>query len=381
MYVLPGVAGMEITFKKYYDTLPESRLNRRYKKIDIALKAPEFSEHFDKGEQKEYKHKFKIEAQFTNISEVQLGQILIDKYLEAAQIITAKLKKEDLFDHEDFNKVLLSIKEKINSDFLENLNTTQKTEVKDDTLARANKLRTERQITNKPKNKLIRDLRVYYDGLPNKALYPYDYIYSEIFLNLLVRAGLMCPVYDHLYIQVAKTMDEALKSSFSIENWYVNGLSVIDFDQYQTLSNKEKENVVFQMILAGLKDIATIDNLDQNVIDKVAHQITKQGTDTELHFKTVENDHYTLNITYFSRSMEEECPVFFNLTDKSQNLTKRHQIGKARNSQLRLWLQKITLSNKKIKIQSSDSVRGQVWLKGKSSVLEFEIAELMKSEE
>lgn len=27
MYVLPGVVGMEVTFKKYYDTFPYSRLN------------------------------------------------------------------------------------------------------------------------------------------------------------------------------------------------------------------------------------------------------------------------------------------------------------------------------------------------------------------
>lgn len=378
MYVLPGVVGMEVTFKKYYDTFPYSRLNRRYKKIDITLKAPEFSEHFDKEEQKKYQHKFEVEPQFKNISEVELGQILIDKYLEAGEIISSKLKKEDIFDFENFKRVLLAIKQKINSDFLQELNTVQKAEVKDDTLNRANKLRSERQKLDKPKNKLIRDLRVYYNGLPNKALYPYDYIYTEIFLNLLAREGLMCPTYHHLYIQVAKTIEEALKNSFSIEDWYVSGISVIDYDKFQTLSDKEKENEVFQTILKGLKDIATIDKLDTNIIDKVANLIKEKGKDTELHFKTIENDNYKLVITYFSRSMEDECPVFFNITDKTKDITRRHEIGKADNSQLFLWLQKITLTNKKIKIKSSDSIRGQVWLKGKPTELEFEIAELLK---
>ena len=378
MYVLPGVVGMEVTFKKYYDTFPYSRLNRRYKKIEITLKAPEFSEHFDKEEQKEYKHKFEIEPQFKNISEAELGQILIEKFLEAGEIIKSKLKKEDVFDFENYKRVLLVIKQKINFDFLKVLNTVQKLEVKDDTLSRANQLRDERQKVDKPKNKLIKDLRVYYNGLPNKALYPYDYIYTEIFLNLLAREGLMCPTYHHLYIQVAKTIDEALKNSFSIEDWYINGLAVIDYDKYQTLADKEKENEVFQTILKGLKDIAIIDKLDIDIIDKVANRIKENGKETELLFKTIENENYKLEITYFSRSMEDECPVFFNLTDKTKKITKKHLIGKADNSQLFLWLQKITLSNKKIKIKSSDSIRGQVWLQDKQTELEFDIAELMK---
>lgn len=378
MYVLSGIAGMEVAFKKNYATFPHSRFNRRYKKIDINLKAPEFSEHFDKEEYKKHSHKFEIEPKFKNISEADLGQILIDKYLEAGEIINSKLKKEDLFDYENFKNILSDIKQRINPDFLQKLNTAQKTEAEDDTISRAKKLRRERQQTDKPKNKLIKDLRVYYNGLPKNAFYPYDSIYEKIFLNLLVEEGLMCPTYHHLYIQVAKTIDEALKNSFSIEDWYVNGLAVINFDKYQTLSNSEKENEVFQIILTGLKDIATIDKLNTDIIDKVANKIKENGTDTELLLKTVENEAYTLTITYFSRSMEDECPVFFNLTDKTRNITKRHQIGKADHSQLHLWLQKVTIFKKQIKVKSSDSIRGQVWLKGKPTELEFEIEKLME---
>jgi hypothetical protein len=378
MYVLPGAVGMEITFKKYYDTFPYSRLNRRYKTIYVTLKAPEFSEHCDLEEQKKYQHQFDIEAQFKNISEVELGKVLVDKFLEAGEIISAKLKKDDVFDFENFKGVLFAIKQKINSDFLQELNLAQKLEVEVDIISRAKHLRNERRNSDKPKNQLIRDLRISCVGLPKKVLYPYDYIYSEIFLNLLAREGLICPIYHHLYIKVAKTFDEALKSSFAIEDWYVNGLAVIDYDKYQTLTDKEKENEVFQIILSGLMDIAVIDKLDTNIIEKVANKIAENGTDTELLFKTIENNNYKLVITYFSRSMEDECPVFFNLTDKTKNITKRRQIGKADNSQLFLWLQKITMTNKKIKIQSSNSIRGQVWLEGKPVGLEFDIAELMQ---
>jgi hypothetical protein len=378
MYVLPGIAGMEVSFMEYYRTLPYSRLNRRFKKIDITLKAPEFSEHFDKAKQNKYEHKFEIEPQFKNISESELGRILIDKYIEAIEIISSKLKKEDVFDCEIFKKVLLAIKLKINPDFLQNMNMVQSEEAKNSAVSLANQLRNERQKVDRPKNKLIRDLRVYYCSLPNKALYPYDTIYSEIFLNLLVRERLMCPTYHHLYINVAKSVNDALLSAFSFKDWHVNGLAIIDYEKYQTLTEKEKENVVFQTILSGLLDIATIDKLDIDIINKVAEKIQENGIDTELHFKTIENKSYKLVITYFSRSMEDECPVFFNLTDKTNNITKRHQIGKAGRLQLYMWMQKITLNNKQIIIKSSDSIRAQVWLKDKPTLLEFDISELMK---
>jgi hypothetical protein len=85
-----------------------------------------------------------------------------------------------------------------------------------------------------------------------------------------------------------------------------------------------------------------------------------------------------LTITYLSRSMEEGCPVFFNLTDKTTRRTKRREIGRADKDQLRMWLQKISLSRKQIKVRSSASVRAGVWLKDMPMAMEFEIEDLMK---
>ncbi|WP_309609263.1 hypothetical protein [Flavobacterium sp.] len=378
MYVLPGVIGMEITFKKYYDSFPYSRLNRKNKKIEITLKAPEFSEHFDKEDQKEYEHKFDIDPSFKNISETELGKIVVEKFLEAGEIINSKIKKEDIFEYQIFKNVLNEIKQNIDSNFLNKINTNQKVKVANNTLERALDLREKRKNESKPKDKLIRDLRIYYNSLPLKALYPYDYIYTEIFHNLLTREKLMCPTYHHLYIQVATNMEDALKNSFSIEDWYVNGLALIEFDEFQTLKETEKKQVVFDLFVTGLKDIATIDKLDITKIDNVINHIKEKDFDTELLYKTVENNKYTLKITYFSKSLEEECPIFFNITDKQTNNITRKQIGTAENTQIHLWLQNVSLTNEKIKIKSSDSIRGQVYLKDKPTIMEFLIEELMK---
>lgn len=378
MYVLPGVVGMEVDFKKYYDKFPYSRLNRRYKKIDITLKAPEFSEHFDKNEQEKHKHRFEIDRNYQEISETDLAKILVDKYLEAGQIIKRKLKKEDIFDTNKFDNILLKIKSIINSDFLKSLNEEQNTKVHNETLLRARNIRKERKLSNNSKDVRIRDIRVYYNSLPNKALYPYDYQYSEIFLNILASKGLTCPTYHHLYIQIAQNEEEALKNSFAIEDWYVNGISLIDFENYKKESEANKETIVLDSIIQGLRDIVDIDKLDKTIFEDAVTLIKRQGLETELTYKTTGNKNFNLTITYYSKSMEEKCPIFFNLTDKNKHLTKRIEIGKADNSQIHLWLQKVTLTNELIKVKSSDSVKADVWLKELPREMEFEICQIME---
>ena len=69
LYVVPEIIGMEVTFTKYYDALPYSRMNRKFKTIDIILKAPEFSEHFQK-KQVNCKDKFEIADKYKNTTEI-----------------------------------------------------------------------------------------------------------------------------------------------------------------------------------------------------------------------------------------------------------------------------------------------------------------------
>ncbi|SHG97575.1 hypothetical protein SAMN04488109_2711 [Chryseolinea serpens] len=377
MYVLPGVVGMEKDFKEFYDKFPYSRLDRRNKKVDITLQAPEFSEHLDKEEQSRYMHKFEIEDKYKNLSEVDLARVLLDKWIQVGQIIDSKTKKDDDFDFEKFQQVLLFIKGGISKQFLEDIHAKQAIAAGNDALSRALKVREDRKSVEKPKDKKIRDLRVYHPGLPEKGLYPYSYQYAEIFLNLLRRNELICPGYHHLYIQVVKTFEEGLRNSISAEDWYTNGISVFDYEAYCRQDESGKGKMVVEAIAAGLNDIAMLDKLDTTVIKKVTEEIRQTGLETELVFNKIESSRHTLRITYLSRSMEEECPIFFQLTDKQTSQSNKIQIGRADNSQIYFWLQKVTLTKDKIKIRSSSSVTANVWLKDKPREMEFRIADML----
>lgn len=380
MYVLSGVKGMEVTFMKYYKTLPSSRLDRRYKKVTVDLQAPEFSEHLDKPEQFRHKYKFTIDEKYKNLSDLELAHFLLDKYIEVGHIISSKTKKEDTFNFEIYKNVILSIKETVSKKFLKKTYAEQKIKSNNEIISHALEIRDQRKKSDKPKNKKIRDIRVYSYGLPKRALYPYDYQYAEIFLNLLRREEVMCPVYHHLYVQVVKTLEDGLSNSLAIEDWYTNGISVFDYEKYSKQNDKGKERMVFEAIVTGIKDIATLDKLDIKKINKVAAEIKKTGLDTELVFDKVENSRYILTITYFSRSMEEQCPIYFHVKDKKTNRSNKIQIGKATNDQIYLWLQKVMLGKDKIKVRSSTSIAANVYLKGKPRTMEIIIADIIKIE-
>jgi hypothetical protein len=378
MYILPGILGMEKRFKEFYDELPYSRFSRKYNKMEITLKAPEFSEHFDKEDQGKYKNKFTIESQYKNLSEIDLTRAFIDKLISAGEIIEKKLKKDDIFNISIYYTVLNQLKDEITEKFILQNSKEQSQKVRDAVLLSAINHRKQRASEQKVFDKHIKDIRVYYSNLPIKALYPFDYQYREIFLNLLHKNGLLCPTYDHLYIRVGEDRNDCLRYSIPVEKWLIYGVSVIDFEKYKTQSEIEKEKTVFKAIVDGLYDIFTIDNFDKAILKKTIKQIEKFGLNTELYWQTIENRKYILNITYYSRCMEDECPIFLTLMDKKTSIIKRVKIGKADISQIPYWLQKIQLTQSKVIIKSSTSLRADVWLENKPRKLEFSIEKIMQ---
>lgn len=380
LYMLPQVVGMRRDFLRWYATLPESRVSRRYKKIDVTIQLPEFAEHFDLEDQKKYKNKYSIDGEYQNLGELELANILIDKYVEAIELVKPKIKATDSFDTSRLIAIVTAIKCELSRDFLQRISVEESEKYLDEILRSAIESRKTRKATLKEADKGIRDLRTYYVDLPRKSFYPYDSQYLEIFRNLLSRSDLRCPTYHHLYIQVAKNREEALRHSESFTDWYIYGIAIVDYEDYKKKNEGEKSKAVFNLICDGLFDIAEIDNLDKDLIQRTIDEIAEKGLDTELSFKEIDHKKYSLRISYLARSMEEECPIFFTIEDKDTNKKYRIEIGRADIDQIRLWLQKVSLTRKKIKVKSSESIRANVWLKNKKRRMEFELADIMIEE-
>lgn len=350
----------------YYQSLPLIKIDRRYKYIYIDLQSDGFNDFHDFFEKN------------ISLDETNFIKFILSEIISKIDLLRDQIKKSELFDLDLFIKVLVSIREKINQESLLEIYKVQKQVLQQKEIQYANELRNKRASTIKENNTLLRDLRFYVEALPIKAFYPYSNIYIAIFKNLLMNEDFLCPNYHHLYINVAETYELALRKSVNYENWYFIGIAVIDYDLYLKSDTKGKEQIVFKAILDGLRDIAKIDRLDLNIIERVALKIQEKGMDTDLFLDFVENKKYSLEITYFARGDEEQCPIFFNLTDKSIDKTYRIQLLKSEISQLFYWISNVKITNTKIKIKSSTSAASQVYLMGKPKKMEFDIEELIK---
>jgi hypothetical protein len=379
MYIASEIVGMEKVFMEEYQTLPYSRIDRRYRTMSFRIQAPEFSEFFDGKEEDNHKHQFQINPAYLGITDTELASILIDKFLDCGQILAKKLKKEDVFDLQKFNQILTKLKSKISNELLEDSSSENRKKISEANLERAEELREKRKKFKKKPNKIIQDFRVYEEGNLKGVLYPYSSQYAEIFLNLLRKNKFMCPDYHHLYIKVAESYEKALKESVNYEDWYINGIAVFDYKKYLNANEHEKQAMVFDLIVEGLMDIVDHDGLDKSIVEKVITEIKEKGLDTELTFRIIENKKFVLTVTYFARSNEEENPVFFSVKEIETGKSNKIQIGSANNVQLYPWLQKITITAEQIKVKSSVSAKANVWLKDKPRQLEFKISDMLKN--
>ena len=370
MYVVPGIVGMEVTFSKYYQTFPYSRMNRKFKTIDITLKAPEFSEHFQKEEQINYTDKFEIAAEYKNISEPELAKILIDKYFEALQIIKSKLKKEDVFDFDIFENILTTIKKKITLEFLiqtskeENINS-QKAQIEN-----SETKRQERISKNLISDTLIRDIRLSFAYKLPRALF-YLNRYADIVLRQLIHNDFKCPHYHHLYVSIADTKEEALKRAIIVEDWFTYGIAVLQEQTLLKADHSEQQQLVLTAIKDGLLDIAEIDKLDKEKILKAINEAREIGVLSEIIFKAKENNKIAFAISTKTILGQNEEEIYFTIIDKETNKTARWKFGQENIFLIAGWFGAINVTNKKITIKPRANM--DLVLEGKQKIIELDV--------
>lgn len=365
-YPLPDLPeGNQDEYSKYFASYPHLKLKRKQKEIELSMYVPEIAEHQEKQRAGD---------------ETDLARRVIDRFIEAGELIAARAKKEDRFPLPLFKETLMKLKSTITAENLATVNKQNAKQVKESRLDDAIAHREERAANHRLCDTPIRDLRLYTHGLLPKTLYPYDYQYSAIFLQMLKEVELTCPGYHHLYIQAATSQEAALLQSRAIEDWYVNGIAVFDLEAYKNMTDADKAETVFNLIVEGLMDIATIDGLDKKKIHAAIEAVREKGLETELMLKIIDHKNYTLMVTCIARSMEEGSPIFFNLYDKRTERRARVPIGSATHFQIGFWLQKITITNKQIRVRSSSSIAASVWLEGKPTSMDFDIGKMFEQQ-
>lgn len=370
LYISPGIANMEEGYRSFYDSLPYSRLNRKNKTIDVTVKAPEFAEHFQEAISSKKKAGSESATESNSKSETELAQILLDKYLEVADVIRSKLKKDDVFDHKTFKTVIESIRPKLNADFLISTSNIEHDRQQQAEIEIAENKREERRKSDLVKDTLIRDIRLYFNyDLPKKLFYLRRY--AEIVLGLLIRKNFLCPHYHHLYIRIANTKEEAIINAFPIEDWHIYGIAVLKEEVLLHAAPSVQQSLVLNALKDGLLDIAELDKLDKTKIIEAIKEAEEIGILSEILFRAKENNKIAFVISTKTIFEHNEDEIFFTILDKQTNRIARWKFGQENIFTIAGWFKTINLTNKKITIKPRANM--DLVLEGKQKIIELDV--------
>ncbi|EJR55864.1 hypothetical protein IIM_00956 [Bacillus cereus VD107] len=145
-------------------------------------------------------------------------------------------------------------------------------------------------------NKNIVGIRIY-DQLEDGTLAPFDYIYSELFSNLLRRAEVKLPNYSEIYVNIGETIEDA-KQEIALETWHKYTYATLNITKYVCSDKYEKSKMLFESVCDGLRLIAEFDHLEKEKIEKVINYIKNNGEDIDLVYAAKENKNYRAEVIY-----------------------------------------------------------------------------------
>jgi|GEM_PF-1224916 len=337
-------------FQNYYDSLPSVRMLRKENKIELALKAPAFAEHFNEPASPDRADRIEVEEKYKDLSDTALANILLDTYAEAATLIKARLKKGETFDADIFLQVLDKIRPGITTDFLIANKEEKAKEREHNRVEQAESIRSERKLEDQANFQMIRDIRLNYAyNFPAKLFYLNRF--ADIVLSKLIEKDFQCPGYHHLYISIADSKEDALKKAYVLENWYTYGVAVLNGRQLLNADPVEQQSLVLAAIREGLLDIATKDGLDQAKIEEAIKEAEEHGVLSERIVKTKSNNRITfvISIKVVPELNEEE--VFFYIVDNKTEKVARWKFGQENIFIVGAWFGTINVTNKKITIK------------------------------
>ena len=279
-------------FKEYYKRLPIARVYRKYKRIEVKLKAPEITKYIEK----EYEDRSKnslfglkkhvpsvVPERYKNLTHADLARMIIDRYLEAGQLIAPKLKPEDNFDHQRYEQILLRMRDLISDEFLAQMKIPIAEWEKHSHRERGLQARELRKTFKRKKNRLIHAFRILKIKLPHEALSPYDLYYEKIFLDVLRRNKLFCNRFNCLFIFAAANEEDAL--SLIDKNSSNTGIAIFNYEKYKSLAEKDKKRAVFDIVCRGLRDVVALEKLDNAIVEEAIEEIKATTLNTEVSSK------------------------------------------------------------------------------------------------
>ena len=369
---------LEIEYVPELD-LPKTRIERKLRRLKISIPCPLVAEHQARfwGEDPE-RLVAALEPELRDLPTSKVCGAVLDAALEAVKVLRGKLKGADSFEAEKIYRIAEHLRSLLNDEDLLELDQRKEEERQQLILDTVENGRARRRAEVRPLDTRLRDLRVY----SSIELKPYDYRYTEIFFRMLEAEDFRCPGYSHIFLSVGPDRERALDGSYVSASWAEYGIAVLDAEAFESATEEVRDSMVFTAIVEGLRDIAEVDHLDREKLQRVIQGVAETRTDTELCWRYLENKTHELIVSYRAEAPSAGSPFFINLLEKATQRQARFEFGRADHLECHWRYHKVQLLRDRVRIAASDGRAATVWLEKEAPLeLEFLISEIFDQHE
>lgn len=297
--------------------------------------------------------------QKSNIDEFRLGFSQVKQAVEIVR--TLEIKGPADFRYEDLRADLNHLEEilpKTNEAYDELLN--QKSAMDSQLpLRRVNGRIKACKDNPQPHSRRLVHVRIY-DHFHTAELMPYRYMYAEILGTLLRHANILTPGYQEIYFSVDETLDAA-KTELAFEKWHRYTYCAIDLGKYRKASPEQKEQMLLDSLIGGLRLIADFDHLDREKIEAVIETVSKTKCRTPLTYAMKENSTHEVRIEYeVGPDHTQKTPFYITIRNKVTN----KEVTKLIDNFNILWvpycISKIKLLKDRVEVLGGGGLRGHI---------------------
>lgn len=195
------------------------------------------------------------------------------------KILGLKKKKDDRYDGEQIQQTLLLLETELQNTDLWELNKRYESILRAEAITKQLDKRTARENRTVDKKKLIFKLEIdpEFENVESPSFAPYDKKFCDRILIKLREKNFRLPDYNHLYIKVSDSFENALYQKVKAEKCLMYGIAICEeYDAYITKNETEKKRITFDLIKQGLYDIAKIDKLNIEKLSHVLDEVEKE---------------------------------------------------------------------------------------------------------
>ena len=266
--------------------LIENNITFPFNEIDIELvyniesdrKNDKFNQWFKKLPHY-YRGKNMIRVSIAAQDEAEYLENIFNLIISSFEILLEKKKKTDDYNSVQVMDSLLELKQEMSQLDLWQLHTKYENILRQERIEKNLQNRKDREIAKIENKRLIKDIRLSDTfGLGGKSSFmPYSLQFCDKITIKLRKVKFRLPNYDHLYIKVSDSFENAIYDTVTVYAWYVYGVAIFEnYETFESLKEEGKKRVVFDLIKQGLYDIAKIDKLDILTLDKVLVETEKE---------------------------------------------------------------------------------------------------------